>query len=199
MAHDAAVSQRLDADGDPRRGDRSRSTLPRVLPLPRRAIRHRSARRHHGTVDRRAVCERRSRARAAPAGIEFLHRHGHRRHRRSASSRSVSGANRGPSSSVLGPWSATRRAHVGGGRAAVRGRSRGRARVRGAADFCQERESVARPAAAARGNTRVQNQGEGRATRSGGVACELPDQPGLDEHRASPDVARRDGRRTGSR
>ena len=38
-----------------------------------------------------------------------------------------------------------------------------------------------------------------RAHRPGGVACKLPDQPGLDGRRPSRAVARGDGRRTGSR
>jgi deoxyribonuclease-4 len=46
--------------------------------------------------------------------------------------------------------------------------------------FRQERESVARPPRAARRNPRVQGQGHRRAHRPGGVACKLPDQPGLD-------------------
>ena len=77
----------------------------------------------------------------------------------------------------------SRRPYVGGGRSAVRDRPRADSSVRDAADLHQEREPVARAAAAARRNRRVQGRRDEDRHLAHRRARQLPHQSRDDERR----------------
>ena len=191
VADDAALSERVDAGRDAGGDDAPRPGVPRLLADAGGAIGGRHGRRDDGALDRHALRRRHRSALDQPAP------RARRSPRRSASAPTDRCSSEHSAADVAD--AAVRRAHVGRRRPAARGRARGGASLRRAADLRQERQPVARPAAAARRDPRVPRAGEGGGHRAGRLARQLSDQPRHHRSGAAAAVDRRDGRRARSR
>ena len=186
MADDAALSECLDAGGPAGRPDAPRPGVPRLLALSGRPL----GRRRPGG----------DRPCAGPTcGLPERSCRANRHWRNAVCSPPSFASMRAAASIYERSWAlmtaTPRRAHVGGGRTAARGRTRGRPSLRRPADFRQEREPVARPADAARRNPRVPHADQGVGHRSGRLARELPDQPRDHQPGAAAAIDRGHGRR----